>query len=381
MEMATAFFQERLQSPDGAEARAYLREPRPDPGHAAALPPRLCARQPQCAQGASSPARASSKAQIEACGLVVFGDDVPVSYDRFRDRVMFPIPDSRGAIIAFGGRALSADAPAKYLNSPETELFHKGNVLYNFAPRPQGAAEGRHGDRRRRLYGRDRAGAGGLRERRCAARHGARPKTSSSCCGGWSAEPVLCFDGDQAGLKAAWRAADLALPLIQPGRTVRFALLPEGKDPDDLVQAERRRRRSAPCSPRRGRSPICCGCARRRAAVFDTPEQQGRPRKALRELTARIRDESLRYHYARRCASRVQAFFGRRSAAPRAAAAGRADAPATGTGRPIRAAARRPGASPSRKAWRARRWSSAAGGVMPLREATHRRGAGQPSGN
>ena len=107
MEMAAAFFEARLQAPDGAAARAYLREPRADPGHPAALSPRLCARQPQCAEGASRRQGRRQKAQIEACGLTVFGDDVPVSYDRFRDRVMFPIPDSRGAIIAFGGRALS----------------------------------------------------------------------------------------------------------------------------------------------------------------------------------------------------------------------------------------------------------------------------------
>ena len=77
------------------------------------------------------------KDQIEACGLVVFGEDIPVSYDRFRDRIMFPIPDSRERIIAFGGRAMSADVAAKYLNSPETELFHKGNVALQFRPRPR----------------------------------------------------------------------------------------------------------------------------------------------------------------------------------------------------------------------------------------------------
>jgi len=72
------------------------------------------------------------KEQIEACGLVVHGPDIPVAYDRFRDRIMFPILSSRDKVIAFGGRAMAADAPAKYLNSNETELFHKGNVLYNF---------------------------------------------------------------------------------------------------------------------------------------------------------------------------------------------------------------------------------------------------------
>src|SRR5690606_36545526 len=76
-----------------------------------------------------------------ACGLVVHGPEIPVSYDRFRDRIMFPILSSREKVIAFGGRAMSPDAPAKYLNSNETELFHKGSVLYNFA-RARKAAQG-----------------------------------------------------------------------------------------------------------------------------------------------------------------------------------------------------------------------------------------------
>ncbi len=78
-----------------------------------------------------------AKRMIEACGLIVFGDDVPVSYDRFRDRVMFPIPDSRGTIIAFGGRALSAEAPAKYLNSPETRAVPQGQCALQLRTRPR----------------------------------------------------------------------------------------------------------------------------------------------------------------------------------------------------------------------------------------------------
>ena len=77
------------------------------------------------------PTRASRVEQMAEAGLVISGDDIPVAYDRFRDRVMFPIRDPRGRVIAFGGRALSKDVPAKYLNSPETPLFHKGHVLYN----------------------------------------------------------------------------------------------------------------------------------------------------------------------------------------------------------------------------------------------------------
>ncbi len=132
MELAAQFFEEQLQTNNGAKARAYLRER----GLSAAT-------QQQFRLGYSPDSRNAlkeflagkgiAKDQIEACGLVVFGDDIPVSYDRFRDRIMFPIPDSKGRTIAFGGRAMSKDVPAKYLNSPETELFHKGQVLFNYA--------------------------------------------------------------------------------------------------------------------------------------------------------------------------------------------------------------------------------------------------------
>ena len=101
---------------------------------------------------------------IEA-GLLIAGDDIPVPYDRFRDRVMFPITDLRGRIIAFGGRALDKDAQAKYLNSPETPLFHKGANLYNGAARAPGRARRRAADRGRGLCRRDRHGDGGLSRR------------------------------------------------------------------------------------------------------------------------------------------------------------------------------------------------------------------------
>ena len=107
---------------------------------------------------------------IEA-GLVISGDDIPVPYDRFRDRVIFPISDWRGRVIAFGGRALDPDAPAKYLNSPETPLFHKGFNLYNGANARQAAHDGAHDHRGRRLCRCDRDGECGFPRDRRAARH------------------------------------------------------------------------------------------------------------------------------------------------------------------------------------------------------------------
>ena len=308
MEMATAFFQQRLQAADGAKARAYLRERgltsvtqqtfrlgyAPDSRNA--LKEHLAA-------------KGATKEQIEACGLVVHGPDIAVSYDRFRDRIMFPIEDSRGRTIAFGGRALSSDVPAKYLNSNDTELFHKGNVLYNFARARKAqvkagtviAVEG-YMD----VIALAQAGI----ENAVAPLGTALTENQLELLWRMSGEPVLCFDGDQAGLKAAWRAADLALPMIQAGRTLRFALLPEGQDPDDLVKTG---------GPEAFRQVL--GEARPLAellwlretsgGVFDTPERRAELERTLRDLASRIRDESVRRHYSQDMRERVQAFFGR----------------------------------------------------------------------
>ena len=312
MEMATSFFEERLHSADGAKARAYLRERGLSPATQAAF--RLgYSPDSRNALKEHLAAKGVGRAEIEACGLVVSGEDVPVSYDRFRDRVMFPIPDSRGRIIAFGGRALSPDAPAKYLNSPETELFHKGNVLYNFA-------------RARKALARPGADGGGAviavegyMDVIALAQAGfdnvvaplgtALTENQMELLWRMSGEPVLCFDGDQAGLKAAWRAADLMLPAIQPGRSARFALLPQGKDPDDLVRGEGPEAFRAVLDEAR---PLAELLWMRETAggVFDTPERRAELEKRLRELTHRIQDESVRFHYNQEMRERVHGFFG-----------------------------------------------------------------------
>ena len=112
-----------------------------------------------------------------------------------------------------------------------------------------------------------------------------------------SGEPVLCFDGDAAGLKAAWRAADLALPAIQPARTARFALLPEGKDPDDLVREDGAQAFLEVLADARPLADLVW-MRETSGGVFDTPERKAELEKTLRDLTGRIKDESLRFHYA-----------------------------------------------------------------------------------
>src|SRR3546814_2688605 len=131
MEMATGFFQDQLQSAAGAKARAYLRD-RGLTGRTIETFRLGYAPESRNALKEYLASKGVAKEQIEACGLVVHGEGIAVSYDRFRDRIMFPILSSRERVIAFGGRAMSPDAPAKSLNSNETEQFHKGQGLYNF---------------------------------------------------------------------------------------------------------------------------------------------------------------------------------------------------------------------------------------------------------
>ena len=175
------------------------------------------------------------KAMIDA-GLLIENADNGKRYDRFRDRVMFPIRDSRGRIIAFGGRVLGDDKP-KYLNSPETAVFHKGQELY-------GLYEARQANRDLDEV----IVVEGYMDVIALAQQGLRNAVAT--LGTATSEEHLkrlfrlvpsvlfCFDGDSAGRKAAWRALEATLPNLQDGRRARFLFLPEGEDPDSLVRAE-----------------------------------------------------------------------------------------------------------------------------------------------
>jgi len=312
MDMATKFFEEQLQSAAGAKARAYLR----DRGLSATT-------QHAYRLGYSPESRnalkehlalkGATREQIEACGLVVYGDDKPVSYDRFRDRIMFPIEDLRGRVIAFGGRALTPNAPAKYLNSNETELFHKGKVLFN-ALRARRAAQPQAGQAAKAVIAVEgymdvialaQAGFG----QAVAPLGTALTEDQLDLLWRMSPEPVLCFDGDQAGIKAAYRAIDLAMPALKPGRSLRFAVLPEGKDPDDLVKASGPQAFQAVLDDAR---PLADMLWTRETSggVFDTPERRAELESRLKQMTALIADENVRRHYAQDVRARIQQFFG-----------------------------------------------------------------------
>lgn len=309
MELATRFFQDRLQSADGAPARAYLRD-RGLSGKTIGTFRLGFAPDSRNALKEHLASKGVEKEQIEACGLVVHGPDIAVSYDRFRDRIMFPILSAREKVIAFGGRAMSADIPAKYLNSNETELFHKGRVLYNFA-RARRGAQGAEGagtlvavEGYMDVIALHQAGI----EHAVAPLGTALTDNQLELLWRITPEPVLCFDGDEAGTRAANRAVDIALAGLRPGRSVRFAVLPAGKDPDDLVRDEGRAPFDAVLKAAR---PLADMVWMRETAsgVFDTPERKAALETAFRRITETIGDESVRRHYIQDMRERLNAFF------------------------------------------------------------------------
>ncbi len=306
MEMAARFFREKLHEPVGADARAYLRGRGLSPatqqefGIGFAPDSRNALKQFLAEQGVDA-------TQMEACGLVNHGEDIAVSYDKFRGRVMFPIPDSRGRTIAFGGRALSPDALAKYMNSPETELFHKSNVLYNFARARKPAYDKGQVIAAEGYMDVIALHAAGFHNA-VAPLGTALTERQTGLLWKMSNEPILCFDGDGAGAKAAHRAIDLALPLLKPGFSIRFAMLPEGKDPDDLIKEEGPEAMQGVIS---SALPLAEMLWNREisSGIYNTPERRAELEARIRQVVGLIRDDSVRRHYDQDMRDRLNAYF------------------------------------------------------------------------
>ncbi|MCA6109995.1 DNA primase [Bradyrhizobium cenepequi] len=306
MELAAKFFADTLASRTGAKARGYLADRAISPATQLqfrlgyAPPERFALKEFLGSQGIST------EDMVEA-GLLVAGDDVPVPYDRFRDRVMFPITDLRGRVIAFGGRALEKDVPAKYLNSPETPLFHKRDNLYNLATARQAAHDGAalivvegYVD----VIAMVTSGFAGA----VAPLGTALTENQLALLWKMADEPILCFDGDRAGQKAAYRAADLALPHLKPGKSLRFALLPEGQDPDDLARSGGRGAIEEVISAARGLADVLWS-RELEGGNFATPERRAALEARIGELTNAVRDDVVRRYYRQDFAERLQRNF------------------------------------------------------------------------
>ena len=303
MAAAQALFEAQLGGIEGAEAREYLKR-----------------------RGISEATRrafgfgfsADSKGRLKGAlyeygepmlleaGLLIDPDGERDSYDRFRGRLMLPIRDIRGRVIAFGGRILGAGEP-KYLNSPDTPLFDKGRTLYNI----------------------DRASPASRQSGRVIVVEGYMDVIALAQAGFGEAVaplgtaltehqierlwkmvdvPILCFDGDAAGQKAAMRAATRALPLLRPGMSLAFATLPAGKDPDDLVRAEGSAAMEAVLASAESLVDRLWN-HEQNAVPLDTPEQRAALKQRLSAITDTIAHPDVRAHYVQVFRQRYDALF------------------------------------------------------------------------
>ncbi len=305
----------RLESPQGAEAAAYLARRGLDRatilrfGLGYAPTDRTALKRALQAEGYGEPSA------IEA-GLLVQPEDGGPSFDRFRHRVMFPIHDRRGRIVGFGGRALG-EARAKYLNTPDTPLFHKGELLY-------GLALARAAVRERGTV----VVAEGYMDVIALAQAGfanavaplGTAITEAQLALLWQLadEPVVCLDGDEAGLRAAHRLIERALPVLSAGKSLRFALLPLGQDPDSVL---RRRGRDFLAKVIGEAVPLHELLWSRETATrsLHVPQQRAALEKRFRELAATIADRTLSRLFLGAFFQRLQLAAGRKDWRARAA--------------------------------------------------------------
>jgi DNA primase len=233
VEAACVHFEKALAGPEGRRAAAYLN----DRGLTAETIKRFRLGYAGHGLKAALLAKKIPEDVLLETRVISPGKDGRDSFDFFRDRVMFPIFDLRGRPVAFGGRVMNPDEQPKYLNSPDTPLFHKGQLLYGLALARTSASEKR-----------EIIVAEGYMDVIALAQAGftnavaplgtALTETQIELLWRVAPEPIMCFDGDKAGQRAALRAAERALPLLKPGFSLRFALLPAGKDPDDICRRD-----------------------------------------------------------------------------------------------------------------------------------------------
>lgn len=307
-EMACAFFEGELKGAKGKKAREYL-EGRGLVG-AAVAPFRLgFAPDSRNALRDYLKARDVTVEDMVEAGLLIAPDDGGQPYDRFRGRVIFPIADSRGRVIAFGGRTLDPDGKPKYLNSPETPLFRKSTVLFNLANARKAvvhsgqlvAAEG-YVD----VIALVAAGFGGA----VAPLGTALTEEHLGMMWRMVPEPILCFDGDEAGQKAAYRSLELALPLLEPGQSLRFAVLPQGEDPDDLIRAKGAGAMQEVLAAALPLSEMLWEHEKRQHEL-GTPEQKAGFEAHIRSLIQKIADPKVKEHYRDEFEVRLNELFGR----------------------------------------------------------------------
>ncbi len=311
IEAACVFFEEQLRARAGSEARDYLQSR--GLGENSWKQFRLGYAPANSRLVEHLKTKNVTFDDMIAAGLARPAEGERPMRDFFYDRVMFPIGDARGRIVAFGARALEADAKPKYINTGETQLFSKGHLLYNFATaraaafkaQPLIVAEG-YMD----VIALVRAGF----EAAVAPLGTALTEDQVQLLWRTAPEPILAFDGDEAGLRAAHRAAHLALPQLKAGFSLRFAFLPAGEDPDSFIRA------SGPAAMKKildEAEPLAKVLWRveTEGKDFSTPERRAGLERALSEITSRIGDAKIADYYRRDFEQKVFDAFKRRQPA------------------------------------------------------------------
>ncbi|HLZ84320.1 MAG TPA: DNA primase [Caulobacteraceae bacterium] len=308
LETAAAWFEAELRRPAGAAARDYLERRK--------LPASDWKR---FRLGFSPPGRTALKdyliakgalpRELAAAGVLIVPEDGGEGYDRFRDRIIFPITDGRGRIVSFGGRAMDPRARAKYLNGSDTELFDKGRVLYGLPEARRLLHAGGEGAALVVVEGYmdviacQRASIAAV-----AAMGTSLTETQMELLWRLHPEPTLCFDGDRAGMQAASRAIDRALPHLQPGKSFRFAIVSGGKDPDDILREQGAAALKAQLA---ATTPFIDALFTRErdAGPLETPEKRAGLKQRLRAAAKTIADADLAAAYREALQARLDALF------------------------------------------------------------------------
>jgi len=303
LETACQWFEAELKRPAGREARAYLEK--------RGLPEKDWAR---FRLGFSPAGRTALKdylvakgarpAELVEAGLLIAPEEGGAPYDRFRDRIIFPILDARGRVVSFGGRAMDPQARAKYLNGPETPAFHKGHQLYGLsearkvlAAAPPKANES--GEEPPLVV------VEGYMDVIACLRSGIPAVAPMGTALGeeqmealWRhhPEPTLSFDGDRAGRQAAARVMDRALPLLTPGRSFKFAIVEGGKDPDEVLREQGPAALKAQLS-RTTPFVEALFLREKQLTPLETPEQRAGFKVRLRQVARQVRDADLAEQY------------------------------------------------------------------------------------
>lgn len=293
MEAACLFYEKQLRGPAGREGLAYLR--------GRGLSDDTVARfrlgwSPDSREALKTTLMSDScpEAQLIEVGLLKKPDNGGASFDFFRGRVMFPVTDRRGRVIAFGARTLG-DGQPKYLNSPDTPLFHKGATLY-------GLAIAREAARERNVVMAAEGYMDVIALHQAGFTYAVAPLgtalTEAQIEEMWrlADEPILCFDGDNAGQRAMARAAERGLPICKPGKSLRFATLPAPEDPDSLIKAKGPAAMQAVLDAAQPLVEVVWRLSTDNRPT-DTPERRAALEKELKDKAFAITDETVRWQY------------------------------------------------------------------------------------